>query len=168
MKWLSCMWLYLRHFHKWCSLQYMFESPLKSGAHFTPVFISCFPEAWGSVLSLKLLCFDELCAINIDPAVYKEIDMPLLSRAPTWLCEWRPTPWDGHSALGQHWSCPDGWFCNYPHLPAAVSSLLKAAPNCPKSRIQSAVPPVTCCDSFGDKSGLNWVQVSLLWDRREV
>lgn len=24
------------------------------------------------------------------------------------------------------------------------------------------------CDSFEDKSGLNWVQVSLLWDRREV
>lgn len=75
---------------------------------------------------------------------------------------------DGHTALALPQSCPSGQCCNYPHFPAAVSSLLKAGLDCLRSRIQFAVPPVTCCDSFGDKSGLNWVQVSLLWDRREV
>lgn len=69
-------------------------NPLYSPVRISPtIFNSCPPEAWGSVLSLKLLCFDELFAVIIDPAVYKETDVLLLSRAPIWLFEWRPTPW---------------------------------------------------------------------------
>lgn len=120
---------------------------------------------WG----LGLAQHDKLFAVNIDPAYRKEKEMLSPSRRWTQCFDWFGIESsDGHAALGLLWSCPDGQCCNYPNFPAAVSSLLKAGLDCLRSRIQFAVPPVTCCDSFGDKSGLNWIQVSLLWDRREV
>jgi len=49
-----------------------------------------------------------------------------------------------------------------------VSKWLQAGPDCFRNKITFAVPPVTHCDLFKDKSGLRQVQVSLLLGRREV
>lgn len=122
-----------------------------------------------SHLSLGLAQREKLFAVNTDTASREENEALSPRRRWIQLFDYLGTDSsDRHTALGGLRSCPDGQCCNYPHFPAAVSSLLKAGLDCLRSRIQFAVPPVTCCDSFGDKSGLNWVQVSLLWDRREV
>lgn len=107
-------------------------------------------------MSPGLVHCDKLFAVNIDPASREENETLSPSRRWIQLFDWFGTESsDGHTALGLPWPCPDGQCCNYPHFPAAVSSLLKAGLDCLRSRIQFAVPPVTCCDSFGDKSGLN-------------